>query len=293
MKKWKKFLLASLIIICLLIAGHLFYLSSLNTKKTYPEDSFLNTVKNKTALIVMAHDDDAISCAGTISQLTADGWKVYFLTFYGNWHPEDNPIRKKEVQKTAEIQKLAGLDLIDFSMQRSDTVKEPWKPIPYSQYPVTMKGDSLQLLIQNAIQKYQPTVIFTLDDIMGGYGHNEHTYVSQTVLTICRESDTIPGFPVQKIYQPVFPPDMNEKVLKNIPAFAAAKKEYKLSASPSPTVEISITETARQKKATMLAYASQHRNLKKFWPYYNWYPSWIYFRIFDKEYFRVPMESGE
>ncbi len=37
----------------------------------------------------------------------------------------------------------------------------------------------------------------------------------------------------------------------------------------------------------LLAHASQHRNLKKFVPYYNFYPGWVYFSIFDQEHFRI------
>jgi hypothetical protein len=42
----------------------------------------------------------------------------------------------------------------------------------------------------------------------------------------------------------------------------------------------------KEKKQVMLTYASQERNLKKIWPYYEVYPHWLYFKIFDKEYFR-------
>lgn len=61
---------------------HLQSLSQLLGNETFAEDEFLGSVRNKTALVVVAHDDDAIGCAGTISNLTKEGWKVHFLTFY-------------------------------------------------------------------------------------------------------------------------------------------------------------------------------------------------------------------
>lgn len=281
----KKIIKTTLILIVVSIAGHLFWLKSLNGDESFPEDVFLESVSNKTALIIVAHDDDAMGCAGTIAQLTQKGWQVHFITFYGNWRQEDNVTRKAEVKKVAEIQQLKSVSLIDFNIQKSDTIQQPWMPIPYENFDQYFKIDSLKLLIAEAIQKHKPSVIFTLDNIIGGYGHPEHVCVSQCIIDVCKENKG--NFSVQKIYQAVFSRTLNENILKNNPAFVAAKKIYKAQGSPIPTVEIDITENATSKKDCMMAYESQRRNLKKVWPYFNVYPAWIYFRIFPKEYFYV------
>jgi LmbE family N-acetylglucosaminyl deacetylase len=273
-------------IIIIIISGHLYWLSSLKGNETYPQDTFLDGVSNKTALIVVAHDDDAIGCAGTISELISKGWSVHFLTFYGRWREHDNPIRKKEVEHVARIQELASINLIDFSLQKSDTVKEPWRPIPYSRFREYMHVDSLKTIIATCIEKYKPSVLFTLDDVIGGYGHPEHVCISQIVLDICEENKVNKVFSVEKIYQAVFPKTLNENILKNNPAFIAAKAVYKAEGSPIPTVEINIYNSSKKKKQVMLAYESQKRNLIKIWPNYDLYPHWLYFKIFDKEYFR-------
>lgn len=288
MNRTVKLLLLSIpIVLIIIIFGHLYWLKSLNGNEQFSADTFLDSVTNKTALIVVAHDDDAIGCAGTISELTKKGWKVHFLTFYGHWRKQDNPIRKKEVERVAEIQRLSTTTLLDFSLQRSDTVREPWLPIPYAQFPEYMDVDSLRRIIAFNIQKYKPSVLFTLDNVIGGYGHPEHVCVSQTALSICEEKMNVDDFSVLRIYQAVFPRTLNENVLRNNPAFIAAKQVYKADGSPDPTVEISIYNSSREKKQVMLAYKSQERNLVKIWPYYNVYPHWLYFWIFDKEYFRT------
>lgn len=288
MNRTVKLLLLSIpIVLIIIIFGHLYWLKSLNGNGQFSADTFLDSVTNKTALIVVAHDDDAIGCAGTISELTKKGWKVHFLTFYGHWRKQDNPIRKKEVERVAEIQRLSTTTLLDFSLQRSDTVREPWLPIPYAQFPEYMDVDSLRRIIAFNIQKYKPSVLFTLDNVIGGYGHPEHVCVSQTALSICEEKMNVDDFSVLRIYQAVFPRTLNENVLRNNPAFIAAKQVYKADGSPDPTVEISIYNSSREKKQVMLAYKSQERNLVKIWPYYNVYPHWLYFWIFDKEYFRT------
>lgn len=281
----KKIIKTVSILIVFAIVGHIFWLKSLNGNETFPADDFLATASNKTALIIVAHDDDAIGCAGTISQLTKKGWQIHFLTFYGNWRKEDNIIRKAEVNQVAEIQQLKSVSLVDFNIQKSDTVQQPWMPIPYKNFNEFFKIDSLKLLITAAIQQHQPSVIFTLDNVIGGYGHPEHVCVSQSIIDVCKENKS--EFSVQKIYQAVFSRTLNENILKNNPAFIAAKKVYNTSGSPIPTVEIDIIESAADKKDCMMAYESQKRNLKKVWPYFDKYPAWIYFRIFPKEYFYV------
>jgi LmbE family N-acetylglucosaminyl deacetylase len=285
MKRFKRILILSVSIIVAILIGHVYWLSRLNGNEVYPHDTFLQNASNKTALIIVAHDDDAIGCAGTISELTKQGWKVHMLTFYGNWHPQDNPIRKAEVEQVAKIQLLTSTELIDFSLQRSDTVKEPWRPIPYSKFSEYMYVDSLKTMIEEAIAKHKPSVLFTLDNVIGGYGHPEHVCVSQSAIDVCVQNKLKSQFSVQRIYQAVFPRSLNENILKNNPAFIAAKEVYQAEGSPIPTVEINIYNSSKEKKAVMLAYASQHRNLKKIWPYYNIYPHWLYFKIFDSEYF--------
>jgi N-acetylglucosamine malate deacetylase 2 len=284
MRRIIKIIATALVIVFVAIAGHLLWLSGLDGGETFPKDTFLDSVSNKTALIVVAHDDDAIGCAGTITELTKKGWNIHFLAFYGDWRKQDNPLRKQEVEVVSKIQNLQRIHLVDFSIQKFDTVKEPWRPIPYSKFPDYLKVDSLRLIIANAIRQHKPSVLFTLDNIIGGYGHPEHVCVSQSAIDACRESG---GASVEKIYQAVFPRTLNENVLRNNPAFIAAKKVYNVVGSPDPTVEVDIVNSSSEKKEVMLAYKSQERNLKKIWPYYKVYPHWIYFRIFDKEHFNV------
>ena len=82
-KKVKLFAILAMIVI-IAVSVHLYWLTRLNGSEVFPRDTYLDSETNKAALIVVAHDDDAIGCAGTISELTKKGWKVHFLTFYGN-----------------------------------------------------------------------------------------------------------------------------------------------------------------------------------------------------------------
>ena len=118
------------------IITHVIYLITLSPNEKYPPDTYLETEKNKTALIIVAHDDDAVVFAGTTSKLAENGWEVSFLCFYTyHWRPEEIPVRKKEMEKVASIQGFNNIELIDLELRnRLDTVRQPWMPIPYDQF---------------------------------------------------------------------------------------------------------------------------------------------------------------
>lgn len=199
------------------LAAHILYLYSLKPEEKYPEDSYLKNAHNKTALIIVAHDDDAAPFSGTTSLLAADGWYIGFICFYTDyWRPEEKPVRKLEMEEAAKIQGFKNLELIDFTIRnRLDTVKQPWMPIPYDRFTDNFKIDSLRMYILNAIKRYNPGTIFTLDNVIGAYGHPEHVLVSQSILEICSIYKDSSDFSVKKIYQSVLPYSQAEKIMGN------------------------------------------------------------------------------
>lgn len=288
MKKGKIVLITIITILLVTVAGHIYYLTTFKGNELFANDTFLDKVENKTALIIVAHDDDAIGCSGTVSELTKKGWKISFVAFYNNfWRVEDNPIRKAEVAKIVRIQKLTDTQLINFNIAKSDTVKQPWMPIPYPLFHDYYNIDSLKFFIKTSIDKYKPSVIFSLDNITGLYGNPEHICVSQSIIDVCNEMKLYADFSVRKIYQSVYTRTQAEKIIGNLGTYLSAKKVYNCDGMPMPDVEVNISNSAKEKMETLLAYESQKRNLKKYVPYYNWYPYWIYFNIFNKEYFRT------
>ena len=288
----KKIRTAGIVIILVgifLVAAHILYLYSLKPVEIYPEDSYLKKAQNKTALIIVAHDDDAAPFAGTTTLLATHDWDISFMCFYTNdWRPEENPVRKLEMEEVAKIQGFKNLELLDFTLRkRLDTVKQPWMPIPYDMFVDNFKTDSLDMYILDAIKRYHPSVIFTLDNVVGIYGHPEHVLVSQSIMGVCSLYKDSLNFPVKKIYQSVLPYSQAEKIMGKMDVFSEGKRVYGCNGIPSPNVQINISAFATTKKNVFLAHASQHRNLKKFIPYYHYYPGWLYFGIFNKEYFRI------
>jgi LmbE family N-acetylglucosaminyl deacetylase len=293
MKKILKITGITLLIFLVTAGGHLYYLSTLAAKETYPADTYLDKEPNKRALIIVAHDDDMAGSAGTISMLCESGWKIREMCFYqqgGLYLMKDsikNPLRKKALQEVGLIQGLEGTDPVQFNFRNDMMTEKSYMPMKYELMPVNYKIDSLNRIIADYIGKYRPSVIFTLDDSIGGYGHPDHVLMARLVVAYCRSQKNDPDFPVKKIYQAVFPPSLSESIMKKNPTYIEAKKVYGCNGMPLPDVQVNIVGYAKQKKKTMLSYTTEQNSLKKIWPYYNWYPAAIYFRIFKRDFFRV------
>jgi len=271
----------------LLIALLFVRLNQLAEADTYPEDAFLDTEPNKSALIIVAHDDDAVSMAGTISRLCNAGWTVRQMCYYQGWKGNDS-IRKINLREAADIQGIRDIEFKDFVLRRQEyLVEDPWRAIPYSSFNSIYHVDQVRQDIAEFIDRYKPSVIFSLDDSIGGYGHPEHILVSRMVRILCAESVSDSAFTVKRIYQAVFDPKMNRKILKDLDAYKSAREVYGFDETPTPNAQITITKEADLKKKVMLAYRTEQRTLTKIWPYYNYVPANIYFSLFDREFYRV------
>jgi LmbE family N-acetylglucosaminyl deacetylase len=293
MKKLPLVILIVIVVIILAISSHIFYLTTLSAREQYPEDSYLKTETNKVALIIVAHDDDMASSSGTISKLCSEGWEIREMCFYqqgGLYFKKDsakNPVRKISLQEVANIQGLAGVDPVNFNFRRDMTTEMSYMPMPYGRMKDNYQIDSLNIYISRFIEKYKPSVIFTLDDKIGGYGHPDHVIVSKLVVDYCSIHKNDPGFPVKKIYQSVFAPSLAENIMGKLPVYIEAKKVYRCDGPPLPDVQVDIYSYAKQKKAVLSAYTTEQNSIRKFWPCYSYYPSWIYFKIFDRDFFRI------
>jgi LmbE family N-acetylglucosaminyl deacetylase len=293
MKRAKKIFITVALALLFFILGHIYYLTTLSAKETYPEDTFLESVKNKTALIIVAHDDDMISNCGTITKLCKSGWKIKEMCFYqqGGLYAIKNvirtPIRKRDLQRVSEIQGLSGVDPIDFNFRNDTNTEKPYMPMPYAKFKENFKIDSLKKIIASYIQKYKPSVIFTLDNVIGGYGNPEHVLMSQLVVEHCLTQKADTTFSVKRIYQAVFPPSLAESVMREMPVYVSAKEIYQCNGMPLPNVQVDVSDYSALKKECLLAYTTEQNSLKQIWPFYNWYPSWIYFKIFDRDFFRI------
>lgn len=293
MKKTSRILLVFGLMFIVGLIAHISYLYYLASAADYPKDSYLSEATNKNALIIVAHDDDAVSMSGTISALCDAGWNVRELCFYQGRKGRDEQ-RKKDLEKVADLLGMKGIQFYDIVLRRGlDTIEKPWLPVPKAEFPNLYNKEEALSCITDFISLYQPSVVFSLDDVMGGYGHPDHAFISSLLLNLCREREKDTSFSVQRIYQAVFDPAMNEKILKNMEAFQMAKKVYGIDKSPTPDVYVSLKGKEQTKKNALLSYRTEQNSLTKIWPHYSQYPAKLYFSIFDKEYFRVLSKEND
>jgi LmbE family N-acetylglucosaminyl deacetylase len=275
------------------ISAHLYYLTTLRATETYPQDTFLASIKNKKALIVTAHDDDAFAMAGTINRLVEEGWEIRQICFSA----QQGRKRDEIFEKIAKKQGLLGVDFLHIKHRNDlDTNKTPFMPIAIKNFSLIFNTDSTYTALAEKIDQFQPEVIFSLDDQIGGYGHPDHVFISRLVIDYCKKNQQKAGFSVKRIYQAVYPPSMSEAInvkerlhnWSSMNPYLAGKAIYNVDGMPVPDVEIKIYEWANEKKMYMESFPPQDlRSIKKVAPAFHLYPAWIYFKIFDKEYFRV------
>ncbi len=258
--------------------------------EVYPDDTFLDTVTNKRALIIVAHDDDDCAMSGTIAKLTSKGWAIRQLSLQSHILPGTG-------KNPAGIICMGNELILEDGYYRigSDTMKIPYLPIPYDKIKEQFLTDKVSVSIIQKVNDFKPSVIFTLDNEKGGYGHPEHIFISQLIKELFEEGKIVN----QRIYQSVYTNSMETEIVDK---WLAAKMEkwgypnasslanelYGIEGMPEPTVQVDIKDAVKAKMDYLRAYDEDVRkNLRKFIPYYEKFDAETYFGIFDREFFRI------
>ncbi len=257
--------------------------------ETYPADTYLDTIANKKALIIVAHDDDDCMMSGTIAKLTANGWTIKQLSFEVHNTPGEN-------RNAAHIICEGSEKILEDGLYRPgmDTMKYPYMPIPYEEIEKQFLHEKVAAALITRVNEFNPSVLFTLDNIKGGYGHPDHVFISQLVLDLFKE-DKINA---QLIYQGVITRHMEAEIDRwQKPKMEkwgypqpgpAADKLYGIDGIPEPDVQINITAQAETKMTYLRTYPENVRkNFRKYIPYYEEFDAKLYFSIFDREFFRI------
>lgn len=258
--------------------------------ETYPNDTLLQTIAPKKAMIVLAHDDDMCAMTGTISILNKNGWEIRVIS-----------ISKGESRNTAHRNACKNLlDSVSFygfteSEFRIDTATIQYDAVPKAMFSEMFNSPLVMREMMDQINQFQPTVIFTLDNEMGGYGHPDHVFISQLVLDLAQADSISPGY----IYQSVFTGHMENSIMARharrmkswgFPGdgWEKAKLAYGVEGMPEPSVQINITSEANAKMGYLKSYNERERKTMGFFiPAFEDYTAEEYFTIFDREFFRV------
>lgn len=266
--------------------------------ESHPDDVFLDSVSNKRAMIIVAHDDDDCAMSGTIAKLHAEGWEIKQFSL------QNTPLREGRTTHPASIICDGNVEILSDGVFRNglDTTKMPYMPIPKSDFENTFEVEKTSNAIIEKVNDFKPSAIFTLDSDIGGYGHPEHVFVSELVLDLAQSGKIQP----KRIYQSVFTDHMEREIMDNLlepnmkkwgypSPYSTGKKVYGVSGMPLPNTQVKIDEYSAQKMEYLMAYHEKARkNMRKFIPYFDQFDHKTYFNLFDKEFFRmIEMEKKE
>jgi N-acetylglucosamine malate deacetylase 2 len=260
--------------------------------ETFPEDTVFQNIEVKKAMIVIAHDDDMCAMSGTVSILNKKGWEIAVVSFSST--PGRNAAQIKACRHILDTVMFVDLKPEQY---RNDLghEKNPYYAIPKANFDSVFNKSLVETEFIKRINDFGPSIIFTLDNEIGGYGHPEHVLISQMVIDLATEKRITPLY----IYQSVFTDHMENSIMerhsKRMKSWGFpgdewdnAKKIYAVSGMPEPTVQVNIRSEAGLKMEYLRSYNKREREiLGFFFPEFEKYSAQEYFTIFDREFFRI------
>ena len=261
--------------------------------ETYPEDSILQDISLKKALLVTAHDDDMCGMSGTISKLNRAGWEIKHIVLSGY------DSKRKQAHINAGkfvLDTIIYMNILDKCRNDLDTVEQPYRAIPKERFSSLFNYPLVEPELIRLINDFSPSVLFSMDNEIGGYGHPDHVFISQLVLDLAKAKKIVPEY----IYQGVGTDHMEQSIIGERHSermkkwgFAGddwehAKKTYNVSGMPEPDVQINILSEAEVKMNYLMSYEEREQQKIGFMiPAFFEYQAEEYFKIFDREFFRV------
>ena len=291
----KKLIITTLILIALIISV-LWYFKSQIQDNTIPQtETLIPENLSKKALAIFAHPDDEITIIGTMRLLKQQGVETSICymtrgeaglngsiidvskikeladTSLNKLKKQLGQRRTKEVDNIAKVLELNHHEMFDFPDSGTSNV-----PM-----------DSLKKVVRALIQKYKPSILFTLDDKVGLYGHPDHRNISRAVLEVFQEDKGKTDFTPQKLYQVTLPKQMIAFALKMADGFKKNYPKDPTKGLPEANICVNISAFGTYKRNAMLAHVSQRPTFDDMQPGFATIPPSIYFRVFDREYFHV------
>ena len=260
--------------------------------ENYPKDTTLSNIMNKKAMIIIAHDDDMCGTAGTISMLNDAGWEIRVLSFPSS--EERNKAHKSACKNILDSVLFFNISNGELRNDLNEN-KNPHKAISKIRFKKIFNYDIVEKELIEQVNNFEPSVIFTLDNLVGGYGHPEHVFISQMVLDLSKNDSINPFY----IYQNVMTNHMENTIMERVSKkmkewgfpgddWEIAKQKYDVNSQPEPTTEINIEKYAQQKMNYLRSYNKRERQVIGFYiPAFEDYDAEEYFKIFDREFYRV------
>lgn len=228
-------------------------------------------------LAVWAHPDDEITSAGTLAGLARDGAMVSLLYLTAGEAARDTGHSREEL---ARIRRAEAAE----AGRRLGAVEVEVLDFPDGGL-AGLDPDLARAAIRARIERFQPSVVLSFDERVGYYGHPDHVMTGRWVREVVAEAG-----PVRRLYQATLPRALITTALRTVAAFRDNYPKDPAQALPAPTLAVPIARMAATKRALLDVHASQAKVIADVQPYYDRAPAWLYYRLFDREYFALAFE---
>lgn len=237
----------------------------------------------KTVLAVWAHPDDEVTSAGTLARLAREEGARLVLVYMTRGEAAKDlgytagqlaTLRPPEAQAAGRALGAARVVVLDY----------PDGGLP------AVDAAQAQAAIRRIIDEERPDVIVSFDERVGFYGHPDHAQVGRWVRAVVDKGLTEQAFPVRRLYQATLPQSMIDIALKLVDAFRTRYPREPDQGLPAPDLAIEIPSQAAAKRAVLDAHVTQVRIISDVQPYYDRAPAWLYYRLFDREYYAVAVD---
>lgn len=279
--KWLLYLVAFL---ALALVGFLVFLRVyFDDARAQPVGTLVPEGAPKRVLLVFPHPDDEVTSIATILQEKANGATVGLLYLTRGEAGRTGGLvekaqlgqaRTRETQAVAQLLGADHLRMCDFP----DSGIERTAP------------DSIKQVILEEIRQFQPSTVITHDDRVGLYGHPDHRLTARYVFELCQQYADSAAFPVQVVYGVTLSEGMINTALQISKGFQKSYPKEPGKGLPAPEVCVVVTPYGQQKLDAAKAHQTQWESLGDLMPLHDKLPTWLYFRIFAKEYFYLAWE---
>ena len=240
--------------------------------------SLLTPGQSGTVMAIWAHPDDEITSAGTLAELAREGATVVLVYVTrgeaardtGYSREELATVRRKEAQAAGATLGARAVEVLD------------WPDGGLA----TADGEAVKAVLRERIAHWKPGLLISFDERVGYYGHPDHIAVGRWARELAQEDNS-----VRRLYQATLPRAMIRLALKLVAAFRDNYPADPEAGLPPPTVAIPIARQAAVKRRLLDVHASQAKVIADVQPGYDRVPAWLYYRLFDREYFALAVSK--
>ena len=232
----------------------------------------IRLAKNDRILYVVAHPDDETLMSGTLSLLKRKYGlpvKALYLT-----HGEDGPtydlvpksgLKARRTQELARVKEILALDelvICDYP----------------DRYLNNQDFEAVCARVREEMDAFQPTYVFSFDENIGMYGHTDHVVAGEAAVCAAKNVASVKG-----VFQMTLPSGMLHLAMKMSKTF---RERYDPARGlPQPNVSINIYRYRLIRFRVTKAHETQTAVMRELQPYYDKLPRWLYYAVFDREYF--------